>query len=184
MPRLFPDPLQQNMRNTRAIHDFARRFYSGAAQKAGGVPGRPPEVIALEEGQPLAKALAGQLQRLIREEQVPPEHIAILTGRKPKTLGLDAPNVLGAFALTDAEHPQPGRVTLDTIHRFKGLDAPVVILTGLEGINAANANTLIYVGITRARQHLVVLEKPEVLSKWGLAGVAESGGTHSVHVVG
>jgi len=46
----------------------------------------------------------------------------------------------------------------------------VVILTGLEGINAANANTLIYVGITRARQHLVVLEKPEVLAKWGLAG--------------
>jgi len=81
-------PLQQNMRNTRAIHDFARRFYSGDDQEAGGVDGRAPEVLALEDGQPLAKALAGQLQRLIREEQVPPEDIAILTGRKPKTLGL------------------------------------------------------------------------------------------------
>ena len=50
------------------------------------------------------------------------------------------------------------------------MEAPVVILTGLEGMFAGTAETLLYVGITRAKGHLVVLEKKDVLEKWGLGG--------------
>ena len=51
------------------------------------------------------------------------------------------------------------------------MEAPVVILTGLEGMFARTAETLLYVGMTGAKGHLVVLEKVEVLARWGLGGV-------------
>jgi ATP-dependent exoDNAse (exonuclease V) alpha subunit len=45
-----------------------------------------------------------------------------------------------------------------------------VILTGLDGLQPDTAASLLYVGITRARSHLVIVERAEVLARWGLAG--------------
>ena len=45
---------------------------------------------------------------------------------------------------------------------------PVVILTGLEGLREETAQALLYVGITRARSHLIVVERAAVLKKWGM----------------
>ena len=69
---------------------------------------------------------------------------------------------------SDAGHPITDHVTLDTIHRFKGLEAAVVILTGLTGLHPSNELALLYVGTTRARSHLIVMEHPETLAKYGL----------------
>ena len=119
----------------------------------------------------LARELGRLLHRLINEEQVPPGDIAILLGRRPESIGLPRQGSICAFPITNAQEPDPGRVTLETIHRFKGMEAPVVILTGLEGMFARTAETLLYVGMTGAKGHLVVLEKAEVLARWGLGGV-------------
>ncbi len=44
-----------------------------------------------------------------------------------------------------------------TIHAFKGLEAPVVIVTDLEEIAAPDARTLFYVAISRAQDLLIIL---------------------------
>ena len=171
--------LTKNVRNTQHIHRFAQAFAErqgikgGATLKAKGPEGRPVEIHALPaggaKGRDLEKALAGIVSRLAVQEKVAPEDIAILTGRKPESLGLERQGKLAALPLTTSDAPRKGHLTLDTIHRFKGLDAPVVILTGLEGMFAETAASLLYVGLTRASSHLILLEAPEVLGKWGVS---------------
>lgn len=41
------------------------------------------------------------------------------------------------------------------------------VLTGLDGLPEATACTLLYVGMTRARSHLFIVEREEVLEPWG-----------------
>ncbi len=44
-----------------------------------------------------------------------------------------------------------------TIHSFKGLESPVVILTELDKLYANIHNQLIYIGLSRARHHAIVI---------------------------
>jgi ATP-dependent exoDNAse (exonuclease V) beta subunit len=51
-----------------------------------------------------------------------------------------------------------GQVRVATIHRYKGLEAPVVVLCELDSrVAASDLPALLYVGATRARAHLVVV---------------------------
>jgi superfamily I DNA/RNA helicase len=55
-------------------------------------------------------------------------------------------------------------VRLSTIHRFKGLESPVVVLAEIDGrVDEAQLAGLLYVGATRARTHLVVIGAEETL---------------------
>ena len=44
-----------------------------------------------------------------------------------------------------------------TIHSFKGMEAPVVILTDIADVSSASSQSLFYVGMTRALDRLIVL---------------------------
>ena len=51
-----------------------------------------------------------------------------------------------------------GEVRVATIHRYKGLESPVVVLCEIDGrIQEAELAALLYVGATRARAHLVIV---------------------------
>ena len=166
---LPPFDLNLNLRNTQAIQALAAGFYDGASLQAFGPAGRPPEIISLKPQQSIATELEKHLVRLVHQEKIAREDIAILTGRRPDRIGLPTNGKLGGIPIAEAEQARPGHTVLDTIHRFKGMDSAVVILTGLEGIYEPTARHLLYVGITRARSHLIVLERAEVLERWGLS---------------
>jgi len=80
----------------------------------------------------------------------------------------------------DEEKEDPGVVTLMTLHTAKGLEFPVVFLTGMEDgtfphmrslhddSELAEERRLAYVGITRARERLYV-SRSAVRSAWGMA---------------
>src|SRR5919202_1217915 len=84
----------------------------------------------------------------------------------------------GAVADGAHDHGEGGVVTLMTLHTAKGLEFPVVFLTGLEdgtfphmrsladAKELAEERRLAYVGITRARQRLY-LSRAAVRSAWG-----------------
>ncbi len=71
--------------------------------------------------------------------------------------------VLGLSA--DEVPAQPSDVILcDTIHRSKGLDWPVVVLVELR-LDDPRLERLLYVGLSRARHHVVVIAVPAVFAR-------------------
>lgn len=50
-----------------------------------------------------------------------------------------------------------GYISYGTIHSFKGMEAPVVIVTDLEDVSGPGAEALLYIGLTRPTERLVML---------------------------
>ena len=59
---------------------------------------------------------------------------------------------------------------LESIRRFKGLERPVVVLTAIDDLPADDETALLYVGLSRARVHLVVIATDATMKRLGLAG--------------
>ncbi|NJO84477.1 MAG: ATP-binding domain-containing protein [Blastochloris sp.] len=65
---------------------------------------------------------------------------------------------LGQFRLTWNMNSSDKRtVRVSTIHAFKGLESPVIILTELDAVYKDTLDQLLYIGISRARNHLVII---------------------------
>lgn len=59
---------------------------------------------------------------------------------------------------------RPGQVQYSTIHAFKGLEAPAVVVTDLDAATTTdNFDSLLYVGLTRATDRLVALIEASTL---------------------
>jgi superfamily I DNA/RNA helicase len=104
------------------------------------------------------------LHRLIRDELVPPAHIAVLVGSTRST-PLRHEDRIGAFQTTSDQHAEPGKVLRTTVRKFKGLERPVVILTGIDDLQTEDEQALLYVGLSRARVHLVVIATSATLDR-------------------
>jgi UvrD-like helicase C-terminal domain/AAA domain/Nuclease-related domain len=176
-------PLAINCRNAQPIHALIQRFAGeGLSAEALRQDGRRPELIEADGPQAMIKALRTVLHQIRVNEGVKPWDIAVLTGARLE----DSPvwhvpgrqfgnEVLGNPAVDDAgrslgaaqEVPElPSDMILcDTIRRFKGLERPVIILIELNSTDAKMLDRLLYVGGSRARQHLVVIGSADVLAR-------------------
>jgi Nuclease-related domain/UvrD-like helicase C-terminal domain/AAA domain len=165
-----PYQLTINCRTTRRIHDQVLRFYrqseDGLAPVAHGPEGRPVERLTYDDKQEtLQQAVISLLQHLIEEEHVPASEIAVLTPFSHRKSLLKAESLRPTQDITlhwSAQADGTKQVRLDTIHSFKGLERPVVILTEIErwsaqGMNALNRERLLYVACSRAKHYLIVL---------------------------
>jgi hypothetical protein len=155
--------LSENCRNTRIIHDFVAKYYRGeGAISAKGPQGRDVELLSYNDTQELKRHLRQKLHHLVVNEGVDPEDIVVLTpqGRGRSVLwGLGS---LGNFRLVDRPGAS-GEIFCTTIHQYKGLESPVVIIVELEPGDTEGVNNLLYVGASRARNHLIVIKRPEVM---------------------
>ncbi|HLY13517.1 MAG TPA: ATP-binding domain-containing protein [Candidatus Limnocylindrales bacterium] len=93
--------------------------------------------------------------------------VAVLgIGRMGNPAVHDPGRSLGAAAQDVPELPSEV-ILCDTIRRFKGLERPVIILVELSANDAKMLDRLLYVGGSRARQHLVVIGGSQVLTRLG-----------------
>ena len=113
------------------------------------------------------------LRSIVDKGRVPASDVVVLTPRSNRSSWLmasdpSAPPVeawpyrlMPEYGLEGAVLPPPAKgneVRVATIHRYKGLEAPVVVLCELDGrVGEADLAPLLYVGATRARSHLVVV---------------------------
>ena len=175
-------PIDQNCRNARPIHDIVRRF---AGEGLDEVPlradGRPAELIEADGEAVTLEALRKVLHRLRVEEGVPPWQIAVLTGvrleesavwrqRRFGNEALDNPAVDGegrhlGRAAADTPELASDAILCETIRRFKGLERPVVVLVELDSVDTTKVDRVLYVGASRARQHLVVIAPAAILGR-------------------
>lgn len=150
--------LTRNCRNTRHIHRTFLPFYrSEVTPEAIGPRGRPPEVCFYESEAGLKRQLRQTLHRLVVQEEVAPADIVILTPKARDRSLLWQWGSLGNFRLTDTWPPGSGAIYCTTVHRFKGLESRVVILAELYPSGHQDLETLLYVGCSRARNHLIIL---------------------------
>jgi hypothetical protein len=168
-------PLSINCRNTQEIHRIFTPFYhSEIRPTAKGPNGRHPKVCIYNDERQLQQFLRKELHALIREEQIYTEDIVILSplGREKSVLWTW--NHLGNFRITDRWPPAGNEVYATTIHSFKGLESPVVILVELAASSIHDLETILYVGCSRARNHLIIMAEstlPEsVLHHLGTTG--------------
>jgi len=125
-----------------------------------------------DEGPATIAALRRLLHRLVREEQVAPWRIAVLSGRSHSDSEVWRQGRFGDQVLWNGNYDAAGRslglsadqvveqptdtILFDTIRRFKGLEREVVVLVELRA-DDPRIDRLLYVGISRARHHLVVI---------------------------
>lgn len=147
--------LTENCRNTQKIHEVVSRFYKGSKQlRALGPHGRDVKIRTYQDEAELHKSLRQTLHELIVEEGVDREDIVVLTPRSMTYTTLKGK--YGRFQLNTNWNVQENEVFIATIHSYKGLESPVIILAELEP-TLPKLNELLYVACSRARHHLVVV---------------------------
>src|SRR5262249_49318663 len=67
------------------------------------------------------------------------------------------------------------RIGCGTVHAFKGLEAPAIIVTDVESITSAEARALFYVAATRPLQRLIILAHERVRDEAALVLTAPRG---------
>lgn len=99
-----------------------------------------------------------EVERLLRSH--PPGNIVVLSPRRDDAscaahlLNRNREIILAPLVSPVA---RDGQVGYCTIHRFKGLEAPAVIVTDIENLDDDQAVQLLYVAMSRARVHLILL---------------------------
>lgn len=170
-----------NCRNAQPIHDLVCRFAGGGlATVAQREDGRQPELIEADDDAATIEALRRVLYRLRVDEGVRLGEIAVLTGRSLEESAVwrhrrfgnevlwnggydDAGHTLGLAANLVPEIPADV-ILFDSIRRFKGLERPVVVLVELKPEDK-RLDQLLYIGASRARQHLVVIAPSTLLRR-------------------
>ncbi len=165
-------PLDFNCRNALPIHNLIQPLARGGLSTlARRRDGREVELIVAEGDEQTIEALRKVLHKLVEDEGVAPGSIAVLTGLglehsavwKQRRYGNqvlwngaadDAGRLLG---LPSGDVPeQPKDVVLcESIRRFKGLERPVIVLLEVPRDDPERLDRLLYIGASRARQHLV-----------------------------
>lgn len=146
-------PLRVNLRNTKPIARATESLYEGPLIDAPGPDGTAPTKhvsdidSAVNSG---VEALVG----LLRNEGIAPSMLALLVPsgeiRQEVLKELGKLNVRAA----DASQNSSECVTVETVARFKGLEAAIVLIVTDRLL--ANNQELSYVGVSRARTRLSV----------------------------
>ena len=152
-----PFDLAVNCRNTQAIHAEVMKLYRGEVRpEVKGPPGRLPQLVHTDDQR---AAVAGVLENLCGKEEIRPQDVVVLSGHgrdHSQIYGHDA----GRWRYTDKRGRRGSSVFFSSIRGFKGLESPVVVLCELDNLDAASRNNQIYVGMSRARNHCVIVAPP------------------------
>lgn len=157
-------PLTINCRTTQQIHREVIQYYrADEPPTCMGPVGREIEQIAVA---PIVsaerRALLKLIQRLLQQEHIPLDQIIILSPAGKEASRFRDGTSLGAYSFRwqmDGA-PQRNALTCCSIFSFKGMEKAVVILVELDKLahtTTTECEQLVYVALSRAKQHLVLL---------------------------
>lgn len=158
-----PFYLTSNCRNTTPIHMTGYMFYKGNFIDPPELPGQNVTWTALEKDEAQSDAIARIVQQWVQVDGLKPEDIAVLVAKRPKSTAyellqkrLDETGVRSAFEI----HGKTKCVLVDTVARFKGLEAQAVILW----VGDDDHWETLYVGTTRAKSILAIVGSMKVIN--------------------
>lgn len=148
--------LTRNCRNTRRIAlqiSYLSRF-DGYGNMDGQPDGDAVDVRFYRSEQDEALKLA-QIMSDLHREGIPTKDIVILGKRRLENWKA-AKEANLPWSIVDSGDANGSSVAYSTIHAFKGLEAPVIILAHVDALDDAE-ESLLYVGMSRARARLYML---------------------------
>ena len=99
------------------------------------------------------------LHRLTAGDRLAPDRIVVLSAHGKRRSIVWKQRTFGNLRLV--EHPKPpgpGEVAFSSLHRFKGLEADVILLCEVDPDQATFTDKHMYVGCSRAKHVLFVLK--------------------------
>jgi len=153
--QLLPIKLSLNMRNTRRIYEVVQAYYRGHTIMSVGPEGMGIEWISARSIRDIRLKIDQRIDQLISKERISPSDIAVLMASNQDIEECVPNDFLGGIACQRADVPEKDTIVLDTIRRFKGLESRVVILAATSGL--IGNRELVYVGLSRARTHLIII---------------------------
>lgn len=160
-----PVRLGYNLRNTQRIHEICKKYYRGQEVRAIGPVGSEVEWIPVKNETQARSRVIHRVKEMVSREGVSPEDIAVLVLNETEIeiiTKLNQKTESGIFTCR-CDSPAKNHVVVDTIRRFKGLERLVIVVLANQEMMA---NTeLVYVGLSRARAHLVVVGEERVINR-------------------
>ncbi len=160
-PDAFPTPpfvLTRNCRNTRRIASYAAGLLNVSFEVSPDAPdGERVESLRYGKADEMVGQVRRLLHRLVVEERVAAARIAVLSTHATDRSHLARRRRLGNFDLVQRRRKSTD-ILFTSLHKFKGLESDVVILTDVDGNPKSCSDRHLYVAATRARALLIVLE--------------------------
>ena len=152
--------LKDNLRNAAQIHGLLSQHF-GETSRSKGPAGIDVQLRCHGDTADFRQELSSLLSHLT-SHGITTDQLTILTGKSTSgsVLAKHAKEPLGSFRLT-GKPTRPNDVRFESVHRFKGLEAPVVILCEMGDLRPESRRKLWYTGLSRARAGLFVLARGE-----------------------
>lgn len=153
-----PLVLEANLRNARPIGEHAAKLGQCAVPTEFRVEDGPaPQTQLSGDFTEMAGQLRQVLRTLLKRDGLRPEQVVVLAPyRHTNTTSGWAAGLDEVTLNLDVVNAVPGQVRIGTIQGFKGLEADVVIVAGLDR-KAGQHPEWLYVGASRARAALYLL---------------------------
>lgn len=160
-PQLVSRKLTENCRNLPRIGyqvNLLSKLDPGYQRFRRQDDGVDPTLVPYEVGEDQSEQLV-QAIRQLREDGFELNEIVVLS---PLRSGSTAETTTDRWLrqvlrAAEGERPRPGQLQYATIHAFKGLEAPAVVVTDLDRRVVPSFESLLYVGLTRATDRLIAL---------------------------
>lgn len=122
-----------------------------------------PKFIIFRDADDQNIQLKRLLDQLIFEERHIPREIVILSRWADDDAAVNnLPEALRKMTTPLKFGQKTDKIPYCSIHSFKGMEAPIVIITDIENVTSAESQSLFYVGITRALDKLFILAGQKV----------------------
>ncbi|MBW2569062.1 MAG: ATP-binding domain-containing protein [Deltaproteobacteria bacterium] len=136
------------------------KYYRGEIKpEAIGPEGQSPEIVKINAQSTEKEIVRKVVADLLRNEKVVPSDITILTPHKESKSIWNTGDCFANCPITwqRTEQGMENNIFCSTIHSFKGLESPVVILTETDAIREVRKDELLYVATSRANSHLIII---------------------------
>lgn len=159
-----PFVLEENCRNTKKILRVVNEYYRSESLPIPlGPDGREPEFVKIEPTSSEVETLGRIIKKLVKDEKVDCKDIVILTSNAENKSSLKSGIDIGGLKLSwEPSVKKDGIISCSTIHSYKGLERPVVIVTDVSRFTSEKARTLQYVAYSRANSHLIILHSHDL----------------------
>jgi superfamily I DNA/RNA helicase len=103
--------------------------------------------------------------KYLRDDGFELQDIVVLAGRWGNSVisNCSDPWLRKHLAKEEGTKPHKNRIRYSTVHAFKGLEAPAVILMDIDNAGSPEFDAVLYVGLTRPTDRLTVISTREAL---------------------